>query len=254
MGVQRAGETRAIRANSAIHADSFGKISIPCIEPNSGAEANSTSGAKRIVIVDRSIMRRECLAFLLKSRVEEFNFVSANSPDELTPEPVDAVLLSIGMSASDLSQARADMAAIKDVVGDCPIIAIADCEHPKAAIDLLRFGFRGYISTTFEVGLALAAIKLVCFGGTFVPPCAVGLLGGSTAASLPAARVTGKELTVREEQVVRHLRSGKPNKIIAYSLGISESTVKVHLQNIMRKMHAANRTEVASRSQDIAFG
>jgi DNA-binding NarL/FixJ family response regulator len=222
-------------------------------EIRSGTDVNSLSDSKRIAIIDRSIMRRECLAFMLRSRVEDFHFVSANCPDELPPERFDTVLLSIGTGPGDLCQARADMSAIKQAIGDCPVIAIADCEHPAAAIELLRFGFRGYVSTSFEVGLALAAIKLVCFGGTFVPPCAVGLLGGAIADGLPAARVSGRELTIREEQVVQHLRSGKPNKIIAYSLGISESTVKVHLQNIMRKMNASNRTEVASRSRDLAF-
>ena len=44
---------------------------------------------------------------------------------------------------------------------------------------------------------------------------------------------------------MRSLRSGHQNKIIAYELGISESTVKVHLRNIMKKLNASNRTQVA---------
>jgi DNA-binding NarL/FixJ family response regulator len=42
------------------------------------------------------------------------------------------------------------------------------------------------------------------------------------------------------------LRQGKPNKIIAHDLGITESTVKVFVRRILIKLHASNRTEVAS--------
>jgi hypothetical protein len=45
--------------------------------------------------------------------------------------------------------------------------------------------------------------------------------------------------------VVESLRQGKPNKIIAYELNLCESTVKVHVRNIMKKLRAKNRTEVA---------
>jgi DNA-binding NarL/FixJ family response regulator len=51
-------------------------------------------------------------------------------------------------------------------------------------------------------------------------------------------------LTPREREVVDCLRQGKPNKIIAYELRMSLSTVKVHLRNIMRKMQVRNRMQV----------
>jgi DNA-binding NarL/FixJ family response regulator len=44
---------------------------------------------------------------------------------------------------------------------------------------------------------------------------------------------------------VEALRRGKANKIIAYELNMRESTVKVHVRNIMKKLKAKNRTEVA---------
>lgn len=218
---------------------------------SAGDDRLSGTGLRTIVIVDRSVMRRECLALMLKSEVAEFHFISVNKVDEMPRTRVDGVLLSVGTSVDDVAQALAGMETIRAALDDCPVVAIADSEQSEVAIELLRAGFRGYISTSFEVGLALAAIRLVCSGGTFVPPCAVKFLGGPAAAiSLPAQRANGRDLTVREEQILQHLRSGKPNKTIAHSLGISESTVKVHLQHIMRKMNATNRTEVASRIQD----
>lgn len=49
----------------------------------------------------------------------------------------------------------------------------------------------------------------------------------------------------RETEVIEKLIAGKPNKIIAFELGISEATAKVHMRNIMRKLGATNRTQVA---------
>ena len=51
--------------------------------------------------------------------------------------------------------------------------------------------------------------------------------------------------TARQGAVIRALCSGKANKIIAYELNMCESTVKVHVRNIMKKLKAKNRTEVA---------
>ena len=51
--------------------------------------------------------------------------------------------------------------------------------------------------------------------------------------------------TTRQAAVIDALRQGKPNKIIAYELKMRESTVKVHVRNIMKKLNATNRTQVA---------
>jgi DNA-binding NarL/FixJ family response regulator len=51
--------------------------------------------------------------------------------------------------------------------------------------------------------------------------------------------------TRRQVAVIDALRKGKANKIIAYELNMCESTVKVHVRNIMKKLNAKNRTEVA---------
>ena len=52
-------------------------------------------------------------------------------------------------------------------------------------------------------------------------------------------------MTDRQHLVLEALREGKPNKAIAFELKIHESTVKVHVRNIMKKLGARNRTQVA---------
>jgi DNA-binding NarL/FixJ family response regulator len=52
------------------------------------------------------------------------------------------------------------------------------------------------------------------------------------------------QFTARQWDVLERLKQGKQNKIIAYELNMCESTVKVHIRNIMKKLKARNRTQV----------
>ena len=58
-------------------------------------------------------------------------------------------------------------------------------------------------------------------------------------------------VTARELAVVRAIQHGKSNKVIAYELGMCESTVKVHVRRVMKKLKAKNRTEVAIKSSEL---
>ncbi len=76
---------------------------------------------------------------------------------------------------------------------------------------------------------------------------AIQLVPNHTSSLPEAAHI----FTLREQQVLERLKNGTQNKLIAYSLGIAESTVKVHLRNIMKKLHATNRTQVAFMTKDL---
>jgi DNA-binding NarL/FixJ family response regulator len=59
-------------------------------------------------------------------------------------------------------------------------------------------------------------------------------------------------LTPSEQRVLKLLRTGQSNKVIARELNIGESTVKVHVRRIMKKLNAANRTQAALVAQQMA--
>ena len=75
--------------------------------------------------------------------------------------------------------------------------------------------------------------------------------GGSPRSSSSRESPTSSTMTSRELAVIRAIQQGKSNKLIAYQLSMCESTVKAHLRNIMRKMGAKNRTDVAIKAQRI---
>jgi len=127
-------------------------------------------------------------------------------------------------------------------------VVLADRNDVAEVNRALAHGVRGYIPTSVEWEVAVAALRLISAGGTFVPVDALR----STAAKSddqPEGEGQGRsgelDLTPRELSVIGLLREGKPNKVIAARLDMQENTVKVHVRNILKKLNAANRTHAA---------
>ena len=125
----------------------------------------------------------------------------------------------------------------------------------KTAVD---FGAKGYIPYTTNFVTAFEAVRFILAGGTYFPVDYLFTAQGVSLRSEPPDASAAKEsllsniLTDRERSVVQAIQEGKSNKVIAYKLCICEGTVKVHLRNIMKKLNAKNRTDVAIKAQTLA--
>jgi DNA-binding NarL/FixJ family response regulator len=118
--------------------------------------------------------------------------------------------------------------------------------------EAFELGVRGYIPTSLASPVAIGAVQLVCLGGTFAPAASLLSQGGSSQASQREPLIEG--FTQRQSQILECLRRGMANKLIAYELSMCESTVKVHIRNIMKKLNATNRTQVAYLTRDLFEG
>lgn len=95
-----------------------------------------------------------------------------------------------------------------------------------------------------ELDIAVEALRLVRAGGVYFPVNPV--LHGMRAPAPPSkTEPTFHNLRPKEAAVTELIRQGKPNKTIAYELNMCETTVKVPVRNIMKKLRARNRTHVA---------
>jgi len=138
-----------------------------------------------------------------------------------------------------------------------PVIVLSGAESPALMRELLAMGVQGFIPKAYSADVMLSAVRLVLSGGVYVPPMmlqaeepAAPTTAG--AGESEAARLEDRLhrlLTERQLDVLRLLSKGKPNKVIASDLGISEGTVKIHLAAIFRALNVRNRVEavVASR-------
>ena len=92
------------------------------------------------------------------------------------------------------------------------------------------------MSSGFDI--FVEALRFVGAGGTYVPVQCL-LAARQTPTAAPEA-IAASGITSRELAVIQAIRQGKPNKVIAYELNMCESTVKVHVRHIMRKLQARN--------------
>ncbi|MEL7047739.1 MAG: response regulator transcription factor [Pseudomonadota bacterium] len=154
-------------------------------------------------------------------------------------------ILILGLQGHDWLAERAKLDAVFQHVGkDVPVVATGDSEDPRFVVNLLHKGVRGYIPASLDLEVTQHALSLVMAGGVYAPAsCLLKLWQNPTSENEASGDLRG--LTNKQLAVIESIRQGKANKTIAYELNMCESTVKVHVRNIMKKLQAKNRTQVA---------
>lgn len=215
-----------------------------------------------VLLVDPRPLTRESIARFLASQSREFDVRSVAHVGEISAivasmPRLDLCLLNVGARGIDDAETQREIDALRSAFGDTPIVLLAESAAIRDVRNALAAGMRGYMPTSLSGSVIVAALRLVLAGGTFVPamqPQPESAQAGGwnfdsrrDAAGDPNGGDLSKvlDLTPRETEVLRLLWMGKANKIIAYELKMSESTVKGHVHHIMRKLHATNRTQVA---------
>jgi two-component system NarL family response regulator len=126
---------------------------------------------------------------------------------------------------------------IREQVPNARVIVLTIYDTDEDVYRGLRAGAKAYLLKYTSSQEILDTIRAVHAGQTRIPP--------DIAAKL-AERMTGPELTNRELDVLRLLMAGKSNKQIAAALFISEGTVKTHVNNILGKLGASDRTQAVT--------
>jgi len=202
-----------------------------------------------ISIIDENAFARDCLARCLCDIERDCAILTFAGVDEW--QRFDrgvggsiVLLCAVGATATENVLHR-DLARMKMIDPQSRFIIMSDSENPDQMLDAIEHGASGYIPSSINLDVAVKAIRLVRAGGVFIPASA--LLKSRSAADQVASRKEGERslFTARQAEVVKALRRGQPNKLIAYELNMGECTVKVHIRNIMKKLNARNRTEVA---------
>lgn len=209
------------------------------------------SARMAIVLIEPRTLIRDCLSKCLATSgggesVEAFAFASDWVKAQAHRPVAPLVLLST--ADRDSAEIEQEIAVLSNAEPLASIVLLSDDTDSEHVLGALDKGARGYISTSMSFDVAMKAIQLVRAGGTFIPvEC---LRASKTPVSLAPTRSNVEPpgpFTTRQLAVIEALRQGKANKIIAFELNMRESTVKVHVRNIMKKLQAKNRTEVAFR-------
>lgn len=127
-------------------------------------------------------------------------------------------------------------------------VVISDHTDADEAVVATQSGCRAFIQTSTDPSLVLQILSFVLGGGTYFPQ--MDFLHTPTAdiqyrLQQRSTADAPLHLTRRQLEVLECLRHGRSNKLIGRDLDMRESTVKVHVRQIMRKLGVTNRTQAA---------
>jgi two-component system nitrate/nitrite response regulator NarL len=165
----------------------------------------------------------------------------------------DVVLLDNHLPGVRGVDAIADLRAASPV-SHIVMLTVSDDEADLVAA--LRAGARGYLLKTMDGGPLADAVRRAARGESVVSPEMMGKLvaavqapdaeGGDVPAAAPEPEPEpASPLSAREEDVLREIAAGASNKEIARTLAIAETTVKIHVQHILRKLGLSSRVQAA---------
>ena len=210
----------------------------------------------RILVVDDHTLFRRGLSALL-SRDPQFLVVgdaadageALRRAQELQP---DVILLDNHLPGVNGVDA---LPSLQQAVPGVKLLMLTVSEDEQDLAAALRSGACGYLLKTIEGDALAAAIRRAMRGESVVAEEMTGKLvnafrdaGAGATAAAPANGSPGAALSLlspREHDILRGIARGESNKEIARALGIAETTVKIHVQHVLRKLSISSRVQAA---------
>jgi DNA-binding NarL/FixJ family response regulator len=200
-----------------------------------------------VIYLDPRAFTRDCVARCLQASLSGYRVLPLPDPERiegvmLAGSPIRMVLINTGAERVSSAETASVVSRVREALPGVPVAILSDHDDRDSVREAFNLGVRGYIPTSLASLVAVGAVSLVCVGGTFVP--ASVLLSEDDAPRTEAHALPIHGFTQRQTQILDCLRRGMANKLIAYELDMCQSTVKVHIRNIMKKLNATNRTQV----------
>ena len=207
----------------------------------------------RLLVVDDHTLFRRGLIALLAADARFVVVAEAGDAGEAqrraAQEQPDLILLDNhlpgvrGVDALPALRAAAPLARVL-------MLTVSEDEHDLAAA--LRGGASGYLLKTVDSDMLANAIVRTMAGESTISPEMTSKLVSAFQAlprAAPARSTPGAEalasLSPREREILHHIARGASNKEIARTLSIAETTVKIHVQHILRKLDLSSRVQAA---------
>jgi DNA-binding NarL/FixJ family response regulator len=223
-----------------------------------------------LVIIEQHMLARTCILNILKRELIGFEIVEMATTSGLnwiSGRDIRLIALNIGDKQITDPSIEDDLALLAKSCPNASVALVSNRDDEATASVAMQRGVRGFFPTSIPVEVAIAGLRLVLAGGVYRPLPIVRQNGASSLNTISECpdvpQLSGihqangatklmpekpmVDLTPREQHVLEALTLGLPNKLIAVRLNLSENTVKMHIQHIMRKCSARNRTEAVLR-------
>lgn len=230
--------------------------------------SSATAPVTLLVVDDHTLFRRGLIALLGQDAGLSVVGEAGDAAEALRLAPAlqpDVILLDNhlpGVMGVDAIR------GLREVSPRSRVLMLTVSEDSQDLATALRNGAQGYLLKTIDGDLLAQAIRRAALGEPVVSPELMGKLvaafqsqGAPIAESAPPsadiadvpggpAGDSGTPLSPREEEVLREIARGMSNKEIARTLDIAETTVKIHVQHILRKLGLTSRVQAAVYASD----
>ena len=211
------------------------------------------------LIDDHTLMRRGLVALLAQQPDLKVVGEAADAGQALRLVPElrpDVILLDNhlpGVTGIDA------IAGLREASPNSRILMLTVSEDGQDLAAALRKGAQGYLLKTIEGHMLADSIHRAMRGESVVSPEMMGKLVAAlrsqdavvaTEEPVEAEADEAPQLSPREEEVLGEISRGASNKEIARTLDIAETTVKIHVQHILRKLGLSSRVQAAVYASD----
>ncbi len=202
----------------------------------------------RVLLADDHALFRDGVASLLEAWGHVVVGLASTGTEavEMTQRLApDLVLMDVRMPG------MSGLAATALIHADRPetsIVMLTVSEDEDDLFDAIRAGAQGYLLKNLEAAQFRSLLEAVSRGEPALSPATAARIIEQLIHPSRSGDGGPDRLTERELEVLRLVTAGLRNKEIAARLGISENTAKFHLKNILGKLHAESRTELATRA------
>ena len=203
----------------------------------------------KILIADEHALFRDTAArFIADTYLESIVLQVASFSQTLKilekEQNIDLVIIDADMLYPHILQ---NIEKLQNLSNAPRIVLISACEDIDQISKIIKTGISGYIPRQTDLSLFKEAVLSIIRGETYIPKALQDIKTDCP------DKFTTKKLTNRQSQVLDLIAQGKSNKQIAYEMGVSEATVKLHINALLRSLKVTNRTQAVITAQKIGL-
>ena len=211
----------------------------PVLSGTAPGQPGADSEACAVLIADDHPLFRDALAQIVNSTLPHARVVECGCLEDaqaaLGRQDFELILLDVNMPGMN---GMAGLLAVRNTAPATPVVIVSGREDRETVEQAMGCGAAGFIPKSLSRDGMRNALSTVLAGEISTPQ--EGPLDG-----MPERHAAVASLSSQQRRVLEMISAGKANKIIAYELSISESTVKAHVTAILRKLNLRSRIQAA---------
>ena len=200
----------------------------------------------KLLLVDDHRMFADGLTVLLRELSANIHIALAQSISqaEMQTDVFDLILLDLHLPDSFGFEGIKRLRIAHEA---SPIVVVSGEESTAQIHACITHGAMGFVPKSSNTEELFTAMKRILSGATYLPSHCLQGIDKTTGQNSPSA-LQGLGLTKRQQEVLAKVIQGKPNKVIARELDISDATVKTHVLAVLAAMGVHNRTEAVYKA------